>query len=260
MAQSPTPSQHLLPQSPLCPSYSLGEQSVQSHRCPDRKSQETTFILEEQRREEFAGSHTVSPWSSQDGTLSAQTLTPMPPTCLCEPDGGLTPFSSPLPGPQVPWGPGSDGHGPFQTTVEIFCLGQTRIRPGPQVRHFQSYAKGRGCVSGARSGHFNSTTAQLWDFTCVVGVLWPWWASKLWVEASKPHLPGPSRDHAPRPAGQLSCLGGQQVDFPHWLRPHTLCDPGWVSSPDPQPRTASESFKNFPSGIHRELSQKHFCL
>lgn len=35
----------------------------------------------------------VSLWSSQDWTLSGQSLMPLPPpTCLCEPDGEVTPF------------------------------------------------------------------------------------------------------------------------------------------------------------------------
>lgn len=162
----------------------------------------------------------MSPWFSQDWTLSGQTLTPMPPTCLCEPDGGLTPFSSPLPGPHVPWGPGSDGHGPFQTTVEIFCLGQTRIRPG---QAFPVICKGQGvCEWGEEWAlHFYNRPAlgfhlrgggavALVGFQAVGG-------------GSQPRLPGPSQDRAPARRQVSSAVWGDS----RWTFPadsaHTHC-------------------------------------
>ena len=107
-----------------------------------------TFILEDQRGVEFAGSQRESVvWPELDPQL-ADSHASAPHMSLYSLTVGSPPFRTcARPRPHLPWGTGNDGHAPFQTTGEIFCLGWTRIRPEPQVRRFQSYAKGGGYVS-----------------------------------------------------------------------------------------------------------------
>ena len=77
----------------------------------------------------------------------------------------------------------------------------------------------------------HSTTVWLWDFPWVVGLLWAWWASELWMEApSLACLDHPGIVHEPG-VRSAQLAQGQQVDFPCQLCPHLSCDPGWVSHP-----------------------------
>lgn len=92
-----------------------------------------------------------------------------------------------------------------------------------------------------RSGHFISTTVWLWDFPCVVGMLWTWWASELWMEV--PSLTGldcPGIMHKPGVrTAQLSDRGQCWLRDSRWIPLSALPILAvWpcmsLSSPDPQ--------------------------
>lgn len=184
------------------------------------------------------------------------------------PGDGSPPFWTPAPPcPHLPWGTGNDGYDPFQTTGEIFCLGWTRIRPEPQVRGSQSYAKCEGqglCEQGWGGGaHFIPTAIWPRGFPRLMRVALNQASFRAGDRGSRTHLRRPSWGQArggPRvslaPASDRSqCWVGHS----RWTSPDPKLEESLVPT-DPQLPTVSKSFLNVPSGIHRELSYKDFYL